>query len=63
MIAYSVASRSMVYYPPENGLTTQTGGSLDISFSGKHIFRNVLYPVYYLLHGEFRNELKTLDGM
>ncbi|CAF1688055.1 unnamed protein product, partial [Adineta ricciae] len=62
MIAYGVASRSMVYYPKANGFTTDTGGLIDTRFDGRSIFRNVIYPVYYFLYGEFDNELMSLDG-
>ncbi|CAF0816739.1 unnamed protein product [Adineta ricciae] len=62
MIAYGVASRSMVYYPKVNGFTTDTGGPIDTRFDGRSIFRNVIYPVYYFLYGEFDNELMSLDG-
>ena len=53
----------MVYYPIANGFTTATGGSIDTRFDGRSIFRQVIYPVYYLLYGEFGNELQVLDSM
>ncbi|CAF3768827.1 unnamed protein product [Rotaria sordida] len=61
MIGYGVASRSLVYYPVENGFTTETNGSIDTSFDGRAVFYQVLYPVYYLLYGQFGNELRNLD--
>ncbi|CAF3178228.1 unnamed protein product [Rotaria socialis] len=61
MIAYGVASRSMVYYPPGNNVTVLTGPP-DTSFSGRPIFRNILYPVYYLMYGDFGDELTNLDN-
>ncbi len=63
MIGYGVASRSMVYYPTANGFTTATGGSIDTSFNGRAVFRQVLYPVYYFLYGQFTTELANLDSM
>jgi len=63
MIGYGVASRSMVYYPIVNGFTTATGGSIDTSFDGRNVFRQILYPVYYFLYGEFLHELENLDSM
>jgi hypothetical protein len=63
MAGYGVASRSMVYYPKENDFTTATNGSVDTNFTGRSIFRNIAYPVYYLMYGEFGNELENLDGM
>ncbi|CAF4924916.1 unnamed protein product, partial [Rotaria sp. Silwood1] len=62
MIGYGVASRSMVYYPVENGFTTKTNGSIDNSFDGRAVFHQVLYPVYYLLYSQFGNELQNLDN-
>jgi hypothetical protein len=61
MIGYGVASRSMVYYPVVNDFTTETGGFIDASFDGRSVFRQVLYPVYYLLYGNFGNQLSDLD--
>ncbi len=63
MIGYGVASRSMVYYPIVNNFTTATGGFIDTSFDGRAVFRQILYPVYYFLHGEFDDELANLDSM
>jgi hypothetical protein len=53
----------MVYYPVVNNFTTETGGTIDISFDGRAVFRQVIYPVYYLLYTQFGNELSNLDGM
>ncbi|UJR26318.1 hypothetical protein I4U23_007656 [Adineta vaga] len=61
MAGYGVASRSMTYYPIVNNFTQETGGSIDARFDGRSIFRNIAYPVYYLLYGEFGNELSSLD--
>ncbi|CAF4387224.1 unnamed protein product, partial [Adineta steineri] len=58
MAGYGVASRSMVYYPNAN-LLNET--STDISFDGRSIFRQIVYPVYYLMYGEFGKELDNLD--
>jgi hypothetical protein len=63
MIGYGVASRSMVYYPIANNFTTATGGFIDTSFDGRSVFRQVLAPVYFLLHGEIIGELNNLDSM
>ncbi|CAF1174559.1 unnamed protein product [Rotaria sordida] len=62
MISYGVASRSMVYYPIVNNFTTETGGPIDTSFDGRNVFRQIIYPVYYLLHGEFGNERLSLES-
>jgi hypothetical protein len=51
MIAYGVTSRSMYNY---------TNGSL--SFDGRSIFRNIIYPTYYFMYGNMGNELSDLDG-
>jgi hypothetical protein len=63
MIGYGVASRSMVYYPIVNGFTTETGGQIDTTFDGRNVFRQILYPVYYLLYGRLDDELNNLNGM
>jgi hypothetical protein len=63
MAGYGVASRSMYYYQVENNFTTETGGPIDTSFDGRSVFRQIIYPVYYFLHGEFDSELANLDGM
>ncbi|CAF3724742.1 unnamed protein product [Rotaria sordida] len=62
MIAYGIASCSMVYYPKANNFTTETNGSIDTSFDGRSVFRNILYPVYYLLYGQFGTQLDNLDN-
>jgi hypothetical protein len=62
MAGYGVASRSMVYYPKENDFTTDSNGTIDDSFNARSVFRQIAYPVYYLMYGEFGNELTTLDG-
>ena len=63
MAGYGTASRSMVYYPVVNNFTTATGGFIDTSFNGRSIFRQVISPVYFLLHNTFGDELKNLDSM
>jgi len=63
MIGYGVSSRSMVYYPIVNNFTTATGGLIDTSFDGRSIFRQIIYPVYYLMYGEFDDQLSDLDSM
>ncbi len=63
MAGYGVASRSMVYFPVVNNFTIETGGPVDNSFDGRAVFRYIAYPVYYLLYGQFGNELQDLDGM
>ena len=63
MAGYGIASRSMVYYPIANNFTTETGGFIDTSFDGRSVFRQIAYPVYFFLHGEFGDELSNLDSM
>jgi hypothetical protein len=59
MIAYGVASRSMAYYPNADKLNIT---NFDTAFDGRSIFRQIIYPVYYLMYGQFGNELSNLDG-
>jgi hypothetical protein len=56
MIAYGVASRSMVYYANSDIFNTTT------AFDGRSVFRQIIYPVYYLMYGNFDNEFSNLDG-
>ena len=56
MIAYGVASRSMAYYP------NSEFNQYDISFDGRSIFRQIVYPVYYLMYVDMGNETTYLDG-
>ena len=63
MAGYGVASRSMVYYPKENDFTPASGVAVDTNFTARSIFRNIAYPVYYLMYGEFQTQLEDLDGM
>jgi len=56
MAGYGVASRSMVYYPNADKFNITT------AFDGRSVFRQILYPVYYLMYGNFGNELSNLDG-
>ncbi|CAF1229932.1 unnamed protein product [Rotaria sordida] len=62
MIGYGVASRSMVYYPVVNKFTTETDGFINTTFDGRLVFRQILYPVYYFLYGDFGDELTNLDS-
>ncbi|CAF1532094.1 unnamed protein product [Adineta ricciae] len=50
MIAYGVVSRTMYTYNNETVL-----------FNGRSIFRNIIYPVYYLMYGNVGDELTALD--
>ncbi|UJR22717.1 hypothetical protein I4U23_025751 [Adineta vaga] len=59
MTGYGVASRSMAYYPNPDSFP---GTEIDTSFNGRSIFRQIAYPVYYLMYGEFGNELSNLDA-
>ncbi|CAF4840745.1 unnamed protein product [Rotaria socialis] len=59
MTGYGVASRAMVYYPNANRFN-ETG--ISIAFNGRDIFRQIAYPVYYLMYGEFGTELDDLDN-
>ncbi len=56
MLGYGVSSRSMVYYSNADQFNTTT------AFDGRAIFRQIVYPVYYLLYDQFGNELQNLDG-
>ncbi|CAF1432957.1 unnamed protein product, partial [Adineta steineri] len=58
MIGYGVASRSMVYY---SNPTLFNDTTTDTSFDGRSIFRQIIYPVYYLMYGQMGNELADLD--
>ncbi|CAF1562416.1 unnamed protein product, partial [Rotaria sordida] len=58
MAGYGVASRSMVHYPNANKLNVT---DFSTEFNGRSIFRQIAYPIYYLMYGEFGNELSTLD--
>jgi hypothetical protein len=61
MTGYGVASRSMVYYPnPDSFNATNT--YINTAFDGRSIFRQIAYPVYYLMYSQFGNELANLDG-
>jgi hypothetical protein len=57
MIGYGVASRSMAYYPNSDLFNDP----VDTAFDGRSIFRQIIYPVYYLMYGQFGNELSNLD--
>lgn len=52
MTAYGVASRTMFNYTPSEPL----------QFDGRSIFRNLIYPIYYLMYGNISGELGYLDS-
>ena len=58
MLGYGVASRSMFYnlYKPDFYPYNISQG-----FDGRSVFRDIVYPVYYLLHGTVQTELTNLD--
>jgi hypothetical protein len=56
MIGYGVSSRSM-YNFSVNGTDTSI-----LTFDGRSIFRNILYPVYYFMYGSMGGEFTALDG-
>ncbi|CAF4055197.1 unnamed protein product, partial [Adineta steineri] len=58
MTGYGVASRSMVYY---SNPTLFNDTTTDTSFDGRSIFRQIIYPVYYLMYGQMGNELTDLQ--
>ncbi|CAF1094081.1 unnamed protein product [Adineta steineri] len=58
MTGYGVASRSMVYY---SNPTLFNDTTTDTSFDGRSIFRQIIYPVYYLMYGQMGNELTDLN--
>ena len=62
MIGYGVASRSMTYYPEGNDVIIRGGYSVNSSFDGQSVFRQIIYPVYYLMYGEFGVELTNLNS-
>ncbi|CAF3741642.1 unnamed protein product [Adineta steineri] len=49
IFGYGVSSRSMTAY-----------GTID--FKGRNIFRDIVYPVYYFVHGSFDNERTQLEA-
>ena len=58
MTGYGVASRSMVYYPHPDIFST---GNVTTAFEGRPIFRQIIYPAYYLIFGEVSAERENLD--
>ena len=60
MTGYGVASRSMVDYPNADKFPDL---EINTSFDGRSIFRQIAYPVYYLMYGEVSGELSKLNGM
>lgn len=49
----------MAYYPDPN---SHADDSTDTTFSGRPIFRQLIYPVYYMLYGEASDERINLDS-
>ena len=62
MIGYGVSTRSMAYYPKDNPVVTRGNYPVDTSFDGRSVFRQIMYPVYYLMYGEFGTEFSNLDS-
>lgn len=58
IMGYGVASRSMVYHSADPSFDSEP---FDTSFSGRPIFRQIIYPVYYLLYGDVGSERGGLD--
>ena len=58
MTGYGVASRSMVYYPHKADYVPYNAS---LGFDGRSIFRDIAYPVYYMMYGEVSGELQNLD--
>ena len=59
MLGYGVASRSIVYYPHQQDYTPYNSS---LRFDGRTMFRDIVYPVYYLLHGTVQTELTNFDS-
>jgi hypothetical protein len=51
MTAYGVASRAMYNYNNQH-----------LTFDGRSIFRQIIYPTYYMMYGNIADELNKLDG-
>jgi len=34
-----------------------------LEFSGRNFFRNIIYPVYYFVHGSIDNERSNLESI
>ena len=51
MVAYGVASRAMYQYTDQ-----------PLTFDGRSMFREILYPTYYLMYGNIGDELTALQG-
>jgi hypothetical protein len=51
MTVYGIASRTMHNYNNQS-----------LEFDGRSIFRNIIYPTYYLMYGDVSGELSDLDG-
>ena len=58
MLGYGVASRSIVYYPHQEDYYPY---NISRGFDGRTMFRDIVYPVYYMLHGTIQTELTNLD--
>ena len=54
MTAYGVASRAMYDYNSDDDTD-------DLTFSGRSIFRHIIYPSYYLMYGSTDTELGQLN--
>jgi hypothetical protein len=54
MVGYGVTSRAMYDF----SLYTDVG---NLTFDGQSIFRNILYPTYYLMYGSQDDELSALN--
>jgi hypothetical protein len=54
MIAYGVTSRAMYNFD----INTSND---NLTFDGRSIFRNIVYPPYYLMYGSTDGELNALD--
>lgn len=48
----------MVYYPDPNRFQDNP---TNIAFDGRAIFRQIIYPVYYMLYGDGADERSNLD--
>jgi hypothetical protein len=59
MCGYGVASRAMAFYPNRESFENV---NISVAFDGRTVFRQIAYPVYYLMYGEMGYELSSLDG-
>lgn len=56
MLGYGVTSRSMISKPIADKLNTT------VEFNGRSLLRQIVYPTYYLMYGEFKDEFTILEG-